>query len=183
MSAGGAGNLAPMAANHMGQTMGQAMQGFNAQGQAQTPSGGAAYTPVQQGPAYQAQYQQYQPQARMAQPQYQQQSYQPQYQQAPNYQGGLQAAMMQMMQQYNRPIMRAPMQQGLAPYNNPASSYRPDMSGINANLNRVAPSVPIQQKQAAEAKAAAKTKADADAAEAARLDAAANDFYHSTTPN
>ena len=73
-------------------------------GPKQGPTNGAAYTPVQQGPVYQPQYQQYQPQTSA-----------PQAQQAPNYQSGLQAAMMQMMQQYNRPMMRAPMQQGISP--------------------------------------------------------------------
>ena len=65
------------------------------------PTPGTAYTPVQQGPVYQPQYQpqQYQPQ-QMA-PQYQQQM--------PNYMSGLQAAMANIMQQYNRPMMRAPM--------------------------------------------------------------------------
>ena len=105
------------------------------------PSAGAAYTPVKQGPMYQPQYQAYQPQARAAQPQYQ----------MPNYQSGLQAAMMQMMQQYNRPMMRAPMQQGLQPSS--ALTYRPNMFNATANLNRVAPSVEVQQKQAAEAAA------------------------------
>jgi hypothetical protein len=99
---------------------------------------GAAYTPVQQGPAYQPQYQQYQPQTGSAQPQFQQQM--------PNYQSGLQAAMMQMMQQYSRPMMREPMQQGLMPYNSPALNYRPDMSSATAKLKRVAPSVAEQQR-------------------------------------
>jgi hypothetical protein len=57
--------------------------------------------------------------------------------------------MMQMMQQYSRPMMRAPMQQGLQPSS--ALTYRPNMSTVN--LNRVAPSVELQQKQAAEAAA------------------------------
>ena len=109
--------------------------------QSSAGSGGAAYTPVKQGPVYQPQYQAYQPQQRFAQPQ----------QQMPNYQSGLQAAMMQMMQQYSRPMMRAPMQQGLQPSS--ALAYRPNMSNAIANLNRVAPSVELQQKQAAEAAA------------------------------
>jgi hypothetical protein len=100
------------------------------------PSTGAAYTPVRQGPVYQPQYQQYQPQ-QMA-PQYQQQM--------PNYMSGLQAAMANMMQQYSRPMMRAPMQQGIA--QSSPLTYRPNMS--NVNLSRVAPSVELQQKQAAE---------------------------------
>jgi hypothetical protein len=108
------------------------------QGSTGNPAG-AAYTPVKQGPVYQPQYQAYQPQQRFAQPQ-----------QMPSYQSGLQAAMMQMMQQYSRPMMRAPMQQGLMPYNSPALNYRPNMSNVTANLNRVAPSVAEQQRLAAE---------------------------------
>jgi hypothetical protein len=91
-----------------------------------TPTSGAAYTPVQQGSVYQPQYQQYQPQQRA--PQYQQQT--------PNYQSGLQAAMMQMIQQYSRPMMRAPLQQGISPSS--PLAYRPPAV---ANLNRVAPGV------------------------------------------
>ena len=117
---------------------------------------GASYTPVQQGPIYKPNYQQYQPQAREAQPQ---------LQQIPNYQSGLQAAMMQMMQQYSRPMMRPQIQQGLEPYNSPALNYRPNMSGITANLNRVAPSVELQQRLAAEQ--AAREKAEKDAYDAA----------------
>lgn len=102
--------------------------------QVQTPttSPGAAYTPVQQGPIYQPQYQQYQPQARMSQPQ---------QQQMPNYQSGLQAAMMHMMQQYSRPAMRAPLQQGLSPSS--PMAYRPTMP--TDNLRRVAPGVTREQ--------------------------------------
>jgi hypothetical protein len=80
---------------------------------------------------YQPNYQQYQPQARAAQPQ---------LQQTPNYQSGLQAAMMQMMQQYSRPAMRAPLQQGISPSS--PLNYRPP--AVN-NLSRVAPSVALQQ--------------------------------------
>ena len=57
------------------------------------------------------------------------------------------------------------MQQGLTPYNSPALSYKPNMSNITANLNRVAPSVELQQKLAAEQ--AAKEKAEKDAYDAA----------------
>jgi hypothetical protein len=80
---------------------------------------------------YQPNYSQYQPQARMAQPQ---------SQQIPNYQSGLQAAMMQMMQQYSRPAMRAPLQQGISPSS--PLNYRPP--AVN-NLSRVAPGVALQQ--------------------------------------
>ena len=47
---------------------------------------------------------------------------------------------------------QGPMQQGrqMPTYNSSALNYRPDMSGITANLNRVAPSVVLQQRQAAE---------------------------------
>lgn len=57
------------------------------------------------------------------------------------------------------------MQQGLTPYNSPALNYKPNMSNITANLNRVAPSVELQQKLAAEQ--AAKEKAEKDAYDAA----------------
>ena len=98
-------------------------------------SGAASSTPTAQPSVYQPQYQQYQPQQRAAQPQ----------QQMPNYQSGLQAAMMQLMQQYSRPMMRAPLQQGISPSS--PLTYRPP--AVN-NLNRVAPSVELQQKLAAE---------------------------------
>lgn len=103
---------------------------------------GAAYTPAKQGPVYQPQYQQYQ--------QYQPQQTAPQQQQVqmPSYQSGLQAAMMQMMRQYNRPMMRAPLQQGLTPSS--PLAYRPP--AVN-NTSRVAPSVELQQRLDAEAKA------------------------------
>ena len=46
---------------------------------------------------------------------------------------------------------QGPMQQQQMPtYSNSALNYRPNMSGITANLNRVAPSVVLQQRQAAE---------------------------------
>ena len=54
--------------------------------------------------------------------------------------------MMQMMQQYNRPMMRAPMQQGI--YQSSPMAYRAPMQ--TANLSRVAPSVEVQQRLAAE---------------------------------
>ncbi len=41
-------------------------------------------------------------------------------------------------------------QQAMPAYQNPALNYRPDTSGITANLNRVAPNVKLQQQQAAE---------------------------------
>jgi hypothetical protein len=126
---------------------------------------GAAYTPVQQGPVYQPQYQQYQPQYQQYQPQQrtaQPQQYQ-QQQQMPNYQSGLQAAMMHMMQQYNRPMMRPPLQQGISPSS--PMMYKPNMTEVNRNLTRVAPSVEVQQRLAAEEAA---RQAAIDAANAPR---------------
>ena len=137
MSAGGDNGVVARVAGPQGQA-------------APTPSAGAAYTPVKQGPVYQPQYQQYQPQPRAMQSQ-----------QMPNYQGGLQAAMMHMMQQYSRPAMRAPLQQGISPSS--PMMYRP--TSPTANLSRVAPSVELQQKQAAEAAA---RQAAIDAANAPR---------------
>jgi hypothetical protein len=115
------------------QPIGQSLvnTGMGMGGTAPTNTGGAAYTPIKQGPVYQPQYQQYQPQQRAAQPQ----------QQMPNYQSGLQAAMMQMMQQYSRPAMRAPLQQGISPSN--PMAYRPNMP--TDNLRRVAPGVTYEQ--------------------------------------
>jgi hypothetical protein len=96
------------------------------------PSLGAmSSTQTAQPSVYQPQYQQYQPQQRSAQPQ----------QQTPNYQSGLQAAMMQMMQQYSRPAMRAPLQQGISPSS--PMAYRPNMP--TDNLRRVAPGVTYEQ--------------------------------------
>ena len=121
-----------------GGMIGPTISAVNAQAPAQQATNtGAAYTPIKQGPVYQPDYRRYQPQIK---------STQPQYQQMPDYQSGLQSAMMQLMQQYSRPMMREPIQQGLAPYRSPALNYRPDMASITANLNRVAPSVAEQQR-------------------------------------
>lgn len=95
-----------------------------------TNTSGAAYTPVQQGPVYRPQYDSYQPQARA-----------PQQQQTPNYQSGLQAAMMHMMQQYSRPAMRAPLQQGISPSS--PMMYRPTTP--TDNLRRIASPVTYDQ--------------------------------------
>ena len=140
MSGGGSGEMLGSAA------AGQAI------GQAATPptTSGATYTPAKQGSVYQPNYQQYQPQQRAPQ------------QQMPSYQSGLQAAMMHVMQQYNRPMMSAPVQQGLAPYNSPALNYRPPAVD---NTSRVAPSVELQQRLAAEE--AARKQAEQDAYNAA----------------
>jgi hypothetical protein len=144
-----------------GAMVGPAVSAINAQTPAQgSTNTGASYTPIKQGPVYQPDYSKYQQQVSLAQPQYQQL-----FQQMPDYQSGLQAAMEQMMQQYNRPMMREPIQQGLTPYRSDALNYRPDTSGITSNLNRVAPSVAEQQRLAAEQ--AAREKAEKDAYDAA----------------
>jgi hypothetical protein len=60
-------------------------------------------------------------------------------------------------QQFNSldQFYQQPMQQRQMPeYKSSALNYRPDMSGITANLSRVAPSVQLQQQRAAEAAAA-----------------------------
>ena len=133
MSVGG-GGLSPI-----GKVVGQlGEQSNNYTGQ----TSGVEYTPVQQGPIYRPQYQQDQtPQPMM-------------HQQNPSYQSGLQAAMMQMMQQYSRPMMRAPMQQGLPQYSSSALNYRPNMASAIQGLSRVAPSVQVQQREAAARQAA-----------------------------
>jgi hypothetical protein len=121
-------NNAPMAPPQQAPVGASMPVGFN-------PNPDAARAP-QQGPVYQPNYQQYQPQQRAFQPQ----------QQMPNYQSGLQAALMQMMQQYSRPMMRAPLQQGISPSS--PLNYRPP--AVN-NLSRVAPGVDLQKQAAEEA--------------------------------
>jgi hypothetical protein len=113
------------------------------------PSGGAAYTPVQAN------------------------TYSPTFSsdQKGQTQTGLSPLVQQMQQQNSQmspfqamglgvlanslfsQTSQTPMQRGLPTYNSPALSYRPDMSGITANLKRVAPSVQEQQRLAAEAEA------------------------------
>jgi hypothetical protein len=55
---------------------------------------------------------------------------------------GLPAALMQMQGQLTQPMMRGPIPQ----YVNPALNYRPDMTQVQTNLNRVVPSVAEQQR-------------------------------------
>jgi hypothetical protein len=61
--------------------------------------------------------------------------------------GGLQAALMQMLGQYNQPMQR---QQFMPQYQNRALQYRPDTTQAQESLSRVAPSVQEQQRRAAE---------------------------------
>jgi hypothetical protein len=62
---------------------------------------------------------------------------------------GLQAALAQMGAQFNQPMMRSQFM-SMPTYQNPALNYRPNLEGALQGLNRVAPSVELQQKQAAE---------------------------------
>jgi hypothetical protein len=57
---------------------------------------------------------------------------------------------------------RAPMPMNMPQYRNTALSYRPDTAGAQQNLSRVAKSVVLQQKEAAEAEAA-RLRAELDA--------------------
>lgn len=96
-------------------------------------------------------------------------------QQAPQV-SGLQAALIQMLGQYNQPMMRPQMQQSMQmpQYQNPALAYRPDIAGAQQNLGRVAKSVVLQQKEAAEAELARMQEA-----EAARMAAEQDQNYYS----
>lgn len=99
-------------------------------------------------------------------------------QQAPQQLSGLQAALMQMLGQYSQPMARPQIQQMQQPtqmpqYQNPALAYRPDIESTQLNLNRVAKSVVLQQKEAAEAEAA-RLQAELDAAQEAPRD----DYYN-----
>jgi hypothetical protein len=85
-------------------------------------------------------------------------------QMAPQAPQGLQGLMAQMMSRYQSPyqmMQRAPMPQ----YRSSALNYRPDMSGAQQNLGRVAKSVVLQQKEAAEAELAAMREAQEAAAQ------------------
>ena len=78
-----------------------------------------------------------------------------------NFQG-LQGLLSQMMARYQNPyqmMQRAPMQQ----YRSSALNYRPNMTNAQQNLSRVAKSVILQQKEAAEAELAAMKEAQASA--------------------
>lgn len=72
-------------------------------------------------------------------------------------------------QQFNSldQFYQQPAQRQMPTYNNPALNYRPDMSGITANLSRVVPSVSSQQKQSAIDAANAPAPVPAPAPEAA----------------
>jgi hypothetical protein len=87
--------------------------------------------------------------------------------QAPQSMQGLQGLMSQMMSRYQSPgqmQQRAPMPMTMPQYRNTALSYRPDTAGAQQNLNRVAKSVILQQKEAAEAELA-RIRAEQEAAQ------------------
>jgi hypothetical protein len=89
----------------------------------------------------------------------------PQAPQAPQNAQGLQGLMSQMMSRYQNPgqmQQRVPMPMNMPQYRNTALSYRPDTAGAQQNLSRVAKSVVLQQKEAAEAEAA-RLRAELDA--------------------
>jgi hypothetical protein len=111
--------------------MGGAVGNFGNQSSAQ---GGAGYTPAQTSSPYQSAFSSKQ----TAQPPAQGMS----QQMAPQ---GLQGLMSQIMARYQNPYqmqMGAPMPQ----YKSSALNYRPNMSGVQQNLGRVAPSVAEQQR-------------------------------------
>ena len=125
--------------------------------------GVAEYTPAQTRPTYNPAFSSQQ----TAQPVIQglPQQMVPQAPQAPQNAQGLQGLMSQMMSRYQSPgqmQQRAPMPMNMPQYRNTALSYRPNTTGAQQNLNRVAKSVVLQQKEAAEAEAA-RLRAELDA--------------------
>jgi len=132
--------------------------------QGQTPSQGVPqYTPAQTRSTYNPAFSSQQ----TAQPVIQglPQQMAPQAPQAPQNMQGLQGLMSQMMSRYQSPgqmQQRAPMPMNMPQYRNTALSYRPNTAGAQQNLSRVAKSVVLQQKEAAEAEAA-RLRAELDA--------------------
>jgi len=115
-------------------------------------------TPMQQAPQQAMPQQRLSPQ--VAQQQFAQQRMMPQ-QAMPQYQG-LQMLLNNMLSRYQP--QQAMQQRAFMPmptYQNQALQYRPDMGGPQQNLNRVAKSVVLQQKEAAEAELAAMREAEA----------------------
>ena len=141
----------------------------------QTPAQGVAqYTPAQTRATYNPAFSSQQ----TAQPVIQglPQQMVPQAPQTPQSMQGLQGLMSQMMSRYQSPgqmQQRAPMPMNMPQYRNAALSYRPDTAGAQQNLSRVAKSVVLQQKEAAEAEAA-RLRAELDAAQQAQN----NSYYN-----
>jgi hypothetical protein len=129
--------------------------------------GGAEYTEAPTRATYQPAFSSQQTAQQAAPQQMQQRSMSPLVQQqmmpqAPQSLQGLQGLMSQMMSRYQSPfqtMQRAPMPQ----YRSSALDYRPDMTNAQQNLSRVAKSVVLQQKEAAEAELAAMKEAQAAA--------------------
>lgn len=90
-------------------------------------------------------------------------------------QQGLQMLLNNMMSRYGAPQQQAPMQTGMPQYQNQALQYRPDFKPAEQSLNRVAKSVVLQQKEAAEAELAAMK--EAEAARASQEQASAGNWY------
>jgi hypothetical protein len=136
--------------------------------QGQAPAqGGAQYTPAQTRATYNPAFSSQQTAQAAPQPAIQgiPQQMVPQAPQAPQNAQGLQGLMSQMMSRYQNPSQmqqRAPMPMTMPQYINTALSYRPNTAGAQQNLSRVAKSVVLQQKEAAEAEAA-RLRAELDA--------------------
>jgi hypothetical protein len=145
--------------------LGPAMAKFADQQQGQGQAG-AEYTPAQTRSTYSPAFSSQQTAPQAMPQQMQQRSMSPlvqqqRMQQAPQNFQGLQGLMSQIMSRYQNPYqmqMRAPMPQ----YRSSALNYRPDMTNAQQNLSRVAKSVVLQQKEAAEAEAA-RLRAELDA--------------------
>jgi hypothetical protein len=149
--------------------MGGAVGNFSSRFGNQTPAQGVAqYTPAQTRATYNPAFSSQQ----TAQPAIQglPQQMAPQASQAPQSMQGLQGLMAQMMNRYQNPYQmqqRAPMPMNMPQYRNAALNYRPNTVGAQQNLGRVAKSVVLQQKEAAEAEAA-RLRAELDAAQQAQ---------------
>jgi hypothetical protein len=154
--------------------VGPTVSAINAQTPAQGPTNtGAQYTPIQPGERYQARYeplqasqptQQFQIPSLEQMGQFEQQLNQ--FQQPSNL-AGLQDVFAQMMAGNMRMPQQA--QRGLVDpiYQSQALKYRPDTSGLAADLSRVSPSVAEQQRRQAieDAKIAAEKAAEDDGEE------------------
>jgi len=155
MSGGGGGMIGP------------AMAAVQAQGQGQGQGGAGYSAPVQMAPYQSAFRSQQSPITSQQLTPFAQQMMQRSMAPNPMVQEamGLQAALAQMGAQFNQPMMRsqfAPM----PTYQNPALNYRPSLIDAQQSLSRVAPSVELQQRQAAEAAAAEAARLKAEEEEA-----------------
>jgi hypothetical protein len=150
MAAGfGGGSMAPQAPQQAQPTPEVPTQEMQRQMQQQQ----RAMSPLmQQQMMRQQQFNPFQQQQMMRQQPFQQQQMMRQQPFQQQQMGGLQAALMQLLGQYNQPMQRQqfmPMPQ----YQNQALQYRPDMTQAQESLSRVAPSVQEQQRLAEEAAA------------------------------